>query len=68
MKNLIHIAVLATIVLLSSCHQHSETDCHDHGAEATEGEHHDEHENTNTATLTNEQIKSIGIEYGGMEK
>lgn len=68
MKNLIHIAVLATIVLLSSCNQHSETDGHDHGAEATEGEHHDEQENTNTATLTDEQIKSIGIEYGGMEK
>ena len=68
MKNLIHIAVLATIVLLSSCHQHSETDGHDHGAEATEGEHHDEHENTNTAMLTAEQMKSIKIELGSIEK
>ena len=36
-----------------------------HGEET---EHHDEHENSNTATLTEEQIKSIGIEYGSIEK
>ncbi|MBK9258198.1 MAG: efflux RND transporter periplasmic adaptor subunit [Saprospiraceae bacterium] len=36
-----------------------------HGEET---EHHDEHENTNTATLTAEQMKSIKIELGSIEK
>ncbi len=33
-----------------------------------EGEHEDSHENPNTATLTEEQIKSIGIEMGIIEE
>lgn len=33
-----------------------------------EGEHEDGHENPNTATLTEEQIKSIGIEMGIIEE
>ncbi len=71
MKNFIIIlSILATTMLLSSCHNHSETDGHAHGAEAEakEGEHHDEHENTNTARLTAEQMKSIKIELGNIEK
>lgn len=69
MKNfIIIISILATILLLSSCHNHSETDGHAHGAETKEGEHHDEHENSNTATLTAEQMKSIKIEFGSIEK
>ncbi len=31
-------------------------------------EHSDEHENENTATFTNDQIKSIGIEIGSIEQ
>jgi len=31
-------------------------------------EHHEEHENVSTATLTAEQIKTIGIELGTLEK
>jgi len=65
MKNIIFITALATFMLLSSCHSHSEKDGHSHGEETA---HHDEHENTNTATLTAEQIKSIKIELGGIEK
>ena len=69
MKNLIIIiSLFATILLLSSCHNHSETDGHTHGTEAKEGEHHDEHKNANTATLTAEQMKSIKIELGSIEK
>jgi RND family efflux transporter MFP subunit len=69
MKNfVIIISILAATMLLSSCHQHSETDGHTHDTEAKEGEHHDEHENTNTATLTAGQMKSIKIELGGIEK
>lgn len=33
-----------------------------------EAEHEDEHENSNTATLTEEQMKSIGLELGGIEE
>jgi cobalt-zinc-cadmium efflux system membrane fusion protein len=33
-----------------------------------ETEHHDEHENSNTAMLTAEQMKSIKIELGSIEK
>jgi RND family efflux transporter MFP subunit len=36
--------------------------------QAGEKEHNDEHTNSNTATLTAEQIKSIGIEIGGIEE
>lgn len=36
--------------------------------EAETGEHADEHENTNTATLTKKQIASIGIQTGSIEQ
>ncbi len=36
--------------------------------ETKENDHKDEHSNSNTATLTNDQIKSIGIEIGGIEE
>ncbi|MCG3165011.1 MAG: hypothetical protein POELPBGB_00771 [Bacteroidia bacterium] len=69
MKNfIITLSIFATILLLSSCHNHSETDGHTHDTEAKEGEHTDEHENANTATLTAEQMKSIKIELGSIEK
>ena len=68
MKNIIFQTIFATILILSSCQNHSEKDGHAHGAQSNEGEHHDEHENTNTAMLTIEQMKSIKIELGSIEK
>lgn len=62
MKLTIFIAALATSILFASC---AENKTDNHGEET---ENHDEHENENTATLTDEQIKSIGIEYGNIEK
>lgn len=35
---------------------------------ATEEKHEDEHENANTATLTEEQMKTIGVELGVIEE
>ncbi len=52
-----------------SCHSHKEGDDHSHGNEAEHGhgdEHHDE--NGNTTTLTEEQMESIKIEFGSIEK
>ena len=62
MKNIIFITAIAISLVFASCNskqgeQHSE-----------ETEHHDEHENINTATLTAEQMKSIKIELGNIEK
>lgn len=73
MKNIIIIIVcFATLALLSSCHNHSENDGHNHGAEAESGDEHGHdhgsHEDSPTATLTPEQLKSIGIQLGGIEK
>lgn len=66
MKNISYILTLASFVMLASCTENkTEKQSENHGGET---EHHDEHENTNTATLTEEQIKSIGIEYGSIEK
>lgn len=62
MKHILYIAALATSIMLVSC---TGNKTENHGEET---EHHDEHENSNTATLTKEQIKSIGIEYGSIEK
>jgi cobalt-zinc-cadmium efflux system membrane fusion protein len=62
MKNIIFIAALATSFVFASCNSNKKEN---HGEET---EHHDEHENTNTATLTAEQMKSIKIELGSIEK
>ncbi|MBK9270265.1 MAG: efflux RND transporter periplasmic adaptor subunit [Saprospiraceae bacterium] len=62
MKHILYIAALATSIMLASC---TGNKTENHGEET---EHHDEHENSSTATLTEEQIKSIGIEYGSIEK
>lgn len=75
MKNpFILIAFFAAFAFaVSSCtsKEHSEGDGHDHGAteEAGHGEgeeHHDE--NATTVELTAEQMKSIGLQLGGMER
>jgi RND family efflux transporter MFP subunit len=55
------IAIFISAALLTSCGSKNTT------TENTE-EHHDEHENASTATLTAEQIKTIGIELGTLEK
>ncbi|MFA7379100.1 MAG: efflux RND transporter periplasmic adaptor subunit [Bacteroidia bacterium] len=55
---------MATTLLLSSCGNKSASN---KKAEHSE-EKHDEHENTNTAMLTDEQMKSIKIELGSIEK
>ncbi len=62
MKFTLYIAVLVASMMFASC---TDNKTESHGEET---EHHDEHENSNTATLTEEQIKSIGIEYGNIEK
>ena len=62
MKYTLYIAAITTSIMLASC---TGNKTENHGEET---EHHDEHENSNTATLTEEQIKSIGIEYGSIEK
>ncbi|MCK6541161.1 efflux RND transporter periplasmic adaptor subunit [bacterium] len=61
MKNIILIATIATSIVFASCNSKKET----HGEE---NEHHDEHENSNTSMLTAEQMKSIKIEFGSVEK
>jgi len=55
------IAIFISAALLTSCGSKNTS------SENTE-EHHDEHKNASTATLTAEQIKTIGIELGTMEK
>ena len=61
-KNIILIAALAISIVFVSCNSNKKEN---HGEET---EHHDEHENTNTAMLTAEQMKSIKIELGSIEK
>lgn len=61
MKNYL-LYILLVFVSTTACeHKHSEAP-----EEATE--HHDEHENSNIASLTSEQMKSIKIELGTIEK
>lgn len=68
-KFIIILSIAATTWLFTSCHQHKANEEHNHGEEAGHSEdHHDEHENTNTTTLSPEQMKSIKIEFGNIEK
>ncbi|MBP6184356.1 MAG: efflux RND transporter periplasmic adaptor subunit [Saprospiraceae bacterium] len=65
------LSVIVLILILSACHSQSGEEGHAHENEKApdaQTENHDEHENTNTAVLTNEQVKTIGIEYGIIEK
>jgi len=65
-KFLIIVMILAGLVFFDSCANKSETG----NTEETKKEegHTDEHENPNIAELTNDQIKSIGIELGTIEQ
>lgn len=58
--------MLSSVYLFSSCknEKESEQKTEQHGEE----EGHDDHENPNTASLTAAQIKSIGVEMGGIEE
>ena len=58
MKKFLIIAIILTgLVSVTSCGSKGNAE-----AAKPEEEHTDEHENKNTATLTEEQIKSIGVE------
>lgn len=72
MKNLFFLLAFfaAFTFAISSCQEHSEGDGHEHGekeAASEEGEEHHE-ENSTTVSLTNEQMKSIGLQLGGIEQ
>ena len=62
-KFLAIISFIITIVLFASCGSNN-------GPETSKEEtaHKEEHENPNTATLTNEQMKSIGVQLGQIEE
>lgn len=63
-KFLIVSITLLSLVASFSCGSKSNVEA----GKSQEEEHTDEHENTNTATLTEDQIKSIGIELGVIEE
>jgi multidrug efflux pump subunit AcrA (membrane-fusion protein) len=63
-KYLIFVVLLSSLNFFISCNNSSNPEM----AKVTEQEHDDEHETPNTATLTEEQIKSIGIELGTIEQ
>ena len=66
-KFLITVLILANLFFVVSCG--SKTAETEKTAETkSEGEGADEHANPNTATLTNEQIESIGVELGVIEQ
>lgn len=56
------IAIIISVLFFASCGNKNSSST-EHGEE-----HHDEHENASTATLTAEQMKSIKIELGSIEK
>lgn len=64
MKKFLIIAIILTsLVSATSCGSKGNAEA----AKPEEEGHTDEHENKNTATLTEEQIKSIGVELGVIE-
>ncbi len=65
MKNIFFLSAIVMATILTSCNSSSGKNAENHGEET---EHHDEHENPSTATLTAEQMKSIKIELGSVEK
>ena len=62
---------ILSLIIISACHNHKEGDGHNHGTtetktEAKTEEHHEEAPST-IASLTDEQIKTVGITYGSVE-
>lgn len=69
-NKIISVTIILTL-LLSACSNHKEGDGHNHGTaetktEAKAEEHHEEAEPT-IASLTAEQIKTVGITFGNIE-
>ncbi|MBK7576335.1 MAG: efflux RND transporter periplasmic adaptor subunit [Ignavibacteria bacterium] len=62
MKSAIIIVVLAVLVGLTACRSEKTV------PPTVETEHHGEHENENTAILTDEQMKSVNVQLGSIEK
>ncbi|MBK7411716.1 MAG: efflux RND transporter periplasmic adaptor subunit [Ignavibacteria bacterium] len=62
MKSAIIIVVLAVLVGLTACRSEKTV------PPTVETEHHGEHENENTAILTDEQMKSVHVQLGSIEK
>lgn len=62
MNKVFYIATIACAILFASCNSKPSEN------HTEEAEHHGEHENSNTATLTEEQMKSIKIDFGSIEK
>lgn len=68
------ISLLATIVVLvfafSACSNHKDGDGHDHGTKKEEPKKEEAHEEETPtiATLTEEQIKTVGIQLGTIEQ
>lgn len=58
------LAVFAIAITFVSCESKGDVE----PTKTGETGHEDEHENSNTATLTDEQMKSIGIELGSIEE
>jgi cobalt-zinc-cadmium efflux system membrane fusion protein len=68
-KFLIIVMIFASLVFIVSCGgKGGSAETENPGEAKTEEGHTDEHENPNTATLTEEQIKSIGVELGVIEQ
>ncbi len=68
-KFLISIMIFASFFFIISCGgKGSSAETENSGEAKTEEGHTDEHENPNMATLTEDQIKSIGIELGVIEQ
>lgn len=68
-KFLIVISIFTSLIILISCGGKSSSAETTKAEETKKGEEEkDEHANSNTATLTEEQIKSIGIELGSIEQ
>lgn len=59
-------SLLVSLSLVTSCKHDKNTE--QENEQSTEKSDHDEHENPGTASLTAEQIKSIGIEIGSIEQ
>ncbi|MEI2750754.1 MAG: efflux RND transporter periplasmic adaptor subunit [Ferruginibacter sp.] len=69
MKKLIVITfVFFGLVFFNSCGDKTNSEKAEANEAPIKEEHHEEHENPNTATLTEEQIKSIGVELGQIEE
>ena len=68
-KFLITVMIFISLVFVVSCGaKGGSTETDNSGEAKAEEGHTDEHENPNTATLTEEQIKSIGVELGTIEQ